>query len=674
MSTDSQKPTRPSTPSAPSKVGPRLISGAFGGALAGTAALLLDHLLAYLVNGIPLPSSGLDIWIAYLSVGLAVGAVSGPWASGGIVSPACAAFAVIYSLPIAERLLAFGGGKIERSLLAGMSWQKMALFGTSILAALLLTGVAAFWLVRRSGNVRLGMILTGLAAATGLAVNRGAFQHPLETPALVADGIIVLSVIGAAELYRRAGAKSIAALTTAVLVIAVVRAVHPSASAPESGSNPTKPHLILLVVDTLRADVFERVVRETPEGRAFAEHFDDAAWFSRAQATSPWTAPSMGSILTGLYPAEHGFGAVNAKRDLNRTLRPMSQAAIPLTTRLANRGYATEAILANPILFPGCGLDRDFDRYEILTSNIKRLPLAFAIARLGGLEIHAYQDAAEVNRHLEKQIARWSRSSQPLFLWLHYLDPHKPMRLHPGLPEDPLAAGLDAEQRIYRDETRFALLHVSRAIERLKQASLWQNSTVVFVSDHGELMYSDQHVAPVNDKDGQPLRRGHGKVLYQGLTHIPLIVKPAGGLDEKREIDALVSHADIYDTLVDLLELDTPKVGGDRISLAPWLRGSRPDSPRSATLLGGIQAGIPQKGLVTDTHKLIVYQRQKPPELYELSSDPGELEDLNGRIDPAPWLEELDVRWAELVPRQDEAAKELDQETRDQLKALGYLQ
>ena len=592
----------------------------------------------------------------------------------GFATSFATAFAVIYCIPIAERLLAFGGGRIERALLAGFSWQRIALLGASILGALLVMGIAGFWLTRRSGSDAVGRALTGLAAATGLAVNRGAFQHPLETTALVADVLIVLSVMAAAELYRWAGAKALGAVMATGLAIAFIRVAQPMPETLGSEAVPSKPHLILLVVDTLRADVFERVVRETPEGRTFAEHFDDAAWFSRAQATSPWTAPSMGSILTGLYPAEHGFGAVNAKRDLNRTLRPMSQAAIPLTTRLVNRGYTTEAILANPILFPGCGLDRDFDRYEILTSNIKRLPLAFAIARLGWLEIHAYQDAAEVNRHIEKQIGRWSRSPKPLFLWLHYLDPHKPMRLHPDLPDDPLASGLDHEQRLYRDETRFALRHVAEMIDQLKEASLWQNSAVVFVSDHGELMHSDQHVAPVKDKNGQFLRRGHGKVLYQGLTRIPLIIKPPGGLDKKKEIDALASHTDVYDTLVDLLELDTPKIGGDRISLAPWLMGSSPDRKRSATLLGGIQAGIPQRGLVTETHKLIVYRRQKPPELYDLTTDPKELNDLNGRTDPEPWLKELDTRWSELVQHKDEAATELDQETRDQLKALGYLQ
>ena len=327
MSIDSPNLPGKSTTSPPSGFGRELVSGAIGGALAGLAALLLDHLLAYLVTGVPLPTSSLDIWIAYFLVGSVAGIVvtgGSLVAAGraGLVTSFATAFAVIYCIPIAERLLAFGGGRIERALLAGFSWQRIALLGASILGALLLMGIAGLWLTRRSGSGAVGRALTGLAAATGLAVNRGAFQHPLEIMALVADVLIVLSVMAAAELYRWAGTKALVAVMATGLAIAFIRVAQPMPETLESEAVPSKPHLILLVVDTLQADVFERVVRETPEGRAFAEHFDDAAWFSRAQATSPWTAPSMGSIRT-----ESVLGRIETGQDraLGR-LRPWARS------------------------------------------------------------------------------------------------------------------------------------------------------------------------------------------------------------------------------------------------------------------------------------------------------------------------------------------------------------
>lgn len=669
-----------------------VIRGATAGLIAGLSALVADYAFGYVFVGHPLPPAEVGSW-PYFALGGAGALLSGlmyllaRWATRfdrpldlGLWSGL--AVSAIYALPIAERLYGLAavrlgwGAKEEASVTLAIASALPALLGLGLLIGALsrrLPVPAAAW-------------LAGMAASLGLSINRNVVNHPLDTEALVADAAVLVLILVLAEVLRRRGAKTFAGLVAALLLATVAftefnarRAPAAERSAQRPDGTPP-PHLILIVADTLRADVFRSVVAKTPEGRAFGEHFNDAVWFDRAQAAAPWTAPSMASILTGLYPAEHGFGVLTEERDPNRTLRPLASRVPTLASRLTRRGYLSEAVLANPILFRGSGIDRGFSRYEILDSTTKKLPPISALARLLGSEIDAYQDASLVNRRLRRNLPRLLNAERPIFLWLQYLDPHEPIRRHPQLPPDPSAGGLDEEQRLYRDEVRFTLLHLDRAIRDLKEAGIWQNSVTLFVSDHGEMHTADGHRTPVRDDDGNFLRKGHGKALYNSLTQIPLIIRTPDALPAKRRIQALVSHTDLHDTVVELLGVDVPLIGRDRISLAPYFESmtSKPPERRRWTLLGGIQAGIPQRGLVTESHKLILYNRFKEPELYQLRRDPGETTNITRypRFDWSPFELQLEAHWDNLNQREmsagDDAA--LDEETRSRLESLGYLQ
>ena len=674
--------------------------GVIFGALGGALGLVFDYFFAYLFIGSPMPYAP-ESHLFYLPAGAVTGLFGAfltayfgaplggtvqartdlSVASGALV----AGWLGIYLLPVGERLYNLSAvllGKTARS--EGLDPVHLTI---AFCIALIAFAVLGLLLALRSDHLSAAGILTALTVSAGLALNRNGTGRPLEAQSLVLDALIVGLAFAFAELIRRRNPRATLVIG-AVLILPVVlwtetRAMQVPSDQPDAAystaDGKTPPHLILIVVDTLRADVLQSVVDHTPEGQAFAEHFSDATWFDRTQAAAPWTAPSMASIMTGLYPAEHGFGVLTEERDPNRTLRPLAANVPTLASRLSRRGYLSEAVLANPILFSGSGIDRGFHRYEILDSTTKKLPLLSALAQLDVLDIDAYQNAELVNRRLTRNLRRLKKAQRPVFLWLQYLDPHEPIYRHPELPADPSAEGLDEEQRLYRDEVRYTLKHLDTAIREIQDAGLWDNSVTVFVSDHGEMMIADGHKTPVIGDDGELLRHGHGKALYNGVTRVPLIIRaPDGKTTAKgaRRVKALVSHTDLHDTVVDLLGLDIPSIGEDRISLAPYVRGGKPPQRRTWALLGGIQAGIPQRGLVTETHKLIVYdQQRKPVELYNLDRDPGETSNITRfpRFDWSRFNEQLESLWSELRVREDDGEAALDEETRGRLEALGYL-
>jgi arylsulfatase A-like enzyme len=233
--------------------------------------------------------------------------------------------------------------------------------------------------------------------------------------------------------------------------------------------------------------------------------------------------------------------------------------------------------------------------------------------------------------------------------------------------------------------------------EGLEERGLWDEALVVVVSDHGEMFPSDGHDVGVLNNLGKPKLYGHGHALYEELLHVPLVIRPPGGLTEDREVAALTSHVDLLATVGDLLDLDLRPAaarlgeGGEkeRVSLAPWLAPAPPAEPaepaepagqiriREHALAGANQIGPQQRALRHGDRKLIRYYRgDRPDELYDLAADPGERQNL-AEQEPED-RERLRLRLEEAWERLGEPpvtdAARYDAETRQRLKALGYIQ
>lgn len=330
----------------------------------------------------------------------------------------------------------------------------------------------------------------------------------------------------------------------------VIAACSQPAEAPQpvevvEKSDQPLPHVIFISVDTLRSDhmsVYGYHRDTTPRLKAF---FEDGTVFENAYATTSFTPPSVYSFLTGLLPQHHGVRRFteHPKPELN---------SLPRT--LAAAGYQTSAVVSNVVLTgDNCGLDAHFDVYN---DFVDPDPAAYR----GQYQRKASEttDAALTWLHTERD------PSRPLFLWLHFIDPHGPYEppqpkprefSHDGVcvvdaarvPSYQLYPGpVDALEYVdlYDEEIAYTDAEIGRFLEGLEEALNIENTAFVFTSDHGETMMEHEKWFT------------HDYHVYEELVRVPLMFKgPA--FAAKRE-SARVSIVDIVPTLLDALDIESP--------------------------------------------------------------------------------------------------------------------
>jgi arylsulfatase A-like enzyme len=549
--------------------------------------------------------------------------------------------------------------------------------------ALLAAAAYGLWLVllaRLSPEKRRAwpLLAGALTAMVGMAVNRNLVDLPTSPLALLLDLIALVGGSALAVSTRWVRPRIPVTVTGLALLVTMVLTMLPvTIDVPETAPGAGHPNLVMIVIDTLRQDVFQSVVEETEEGRLLQQQLADAGWFSSLIATAPWTAPSVGSIMTGLYPDEHGFG--RSARDPGRPLRRLADQVTPLAEHLAGQGYLNVGIVTNNLLHPHSGISRGFHHYELLIPGAIKLPLITATRKLGIGTPELYQQAGPVRRLLARRIDRMTGSDHPLFLWLHLMDPHAPLHEHQDLEPDAEESRSERLDRLYRQESQYVVGETAAMLELLRSKIDWANTVVVLVADHGEMLPSDQHDNGVV-RFGEPLIYGHGHALYEELVNVPLVIRPAGGIKDGRRIDVMTSQVDLLDTILDLLDIDTPRIGRGRISLVPWLRSQENVETvpsRRYALIGATQHGPKHRAFRNPHFKLIHYPGgERTDELYSLRRDRQEQRDLRTQ-QPERWetlVKRLRYRWKKQIIPLKRRQGPLDPEAQQRLKALGYLE
>ena len=395
------------------------------------------------------------------------------------------------------------------------------------------------------------------------------------------------------------------------------------ASAPVSGP------IIVISIDTLRADhlpVYGYRSVKTPAIDALAA---DGAVFERAYSHAPQTLPAHASMLSGLLPFETGvrdnvgFTVKNGERLLPQMLR--------------ERGFTTGGIVSAYVLRKETGIGQGFDFFD------GEMPPASAELSIGQVQ----RDGGESEKIAEHWLDTIGTSRA--FLFLHLYEPHKPYA-----PPDRFAGYAPYDGEIaYADEI------VGRLVKYLKTHQLYDRSTIVLLSDHGEGL-------------GDHGEQEHGLFVYDEAIHVPLIVKQEGNAGAGRRIAGLVQHIDLVPTILDLVK--APGAGSLRgRSLKPVLEGTgtlTPPSVYSEALYARYHFGWSELTALTDER----YRYIKAPreELYDLTRDPRERSNIaEERPQPRQALRGALDHLAAGAALQ--APSEVPPDARERLQALGYV-
>lgn len=428
-----------------------------------------------------------------------------------------------------------------------------------------------------------------------------------------------------------------------------------------SCSRPQSRNVVLLVVDTLRADHLGIYGYDRPTSPHIDAWAGSGAVFDNALATSPWTLPSFASLLTGLLPSEHGAGWPVDPQAGHYLRTRLADDVEPLPLRLSRAGWKTAAFAGNPFVHPEVGLGRGFDHFF-------------------------YEADAKADRVVDGVLAWLSGlGDERFFVMVHFMDPHMPYRapesflgrFSEGEPRGLMLtqrsrwdAGLipqrDREYLIGRYDEEIAFLdeQIGRLLAALDEV---ESTLVVLTADHGEELF---------DHGGFE----HGHSMMQELLRVPLVVVGPGVVPQR--IAVPVTIADIAPTVLEATGLEesaaAAAVGRSLWPLLGVAGSGRADGggPESERLLWAesILYGSEQKVLLRWPYKLVLDVETDERRLFDLSRDAAERRDLSAELDDlADRMEAaLRRRVAEAEGRRGEALTP-DETTRRELEALGYV-
>jgi arylsulfatase A-like enzyme len=454
---------------------------------------------------------------------------------------------------------------------------------------------------------------------------------------------------------------------------------------PAAGCRPSAgraPNIILVMVDTLRADYLGTYGFEGEVSPNLDRLAAESVVFRSCFSQSPWTKPAVASLFTSLYPQVHGLTNHEGKYwgdDAPGTRTGiLADRATTLAESLRAGGYETAGFVSNPWVGAAYGFAQGFDLYEDKFQNWMTSVVDITQAARSWL---ASRD-----------------SSSPYFLYLHFMDVHAPysapqddfaalrqspsvasarklranempdalwqnIEIRPEWASDEIRSGVSYWRARYASGVRAFDRTLGQFVEHLRDNGELDRSLFVFTSDHGEELFEHRNWS-------------HGQNLYDHQLHVPLIVRKPQGEDGGLESESLVELVDLMPTLLQEVGVDPPPgMQGRDVSAA--LSGRRYQSP-GITFATATQKRPGLYSARTADHKLIVDLDSTWERLFELKQDPVELQNT-ASLKPHV-ADELRARLLAHISESvaggilESDSKTLSPEEQERLKALGYLQ
>ena len=514
------------------------------------------------------------------------------------------------------------------------------------------------------------------------------------------------------------------AAALAVLLVACSSEEPPVPTATTPDPKPTAPpHVVLVVLDTLRADHLSCYGYERETSPNLDALCAQSTVYERAWSASSWTLPSHASLFTGLMPIRHG--AHNENRVLDGRHPTLAEA-------LGDAGYDPIAVVSNAMLATDRKLDRGFRRYfETWRVLFEKHPKLFPDFESDGptawkeVDNPIFRAAARQLRPGidENSFFRFRKSvvdhhpDEPLFLFVNLVGVHSPydssgpfidrFLRHPEMDvrdnrwPDHYAGRIEMGPELVEhlvDLYDAEILHadhvVGLMIEELKRAGLWEDTLFIVTSDHGESLGEHGHMS-------------HVFSLHEPLTRIPLIVHHPPAFAPGVRVRTPVHLVDLFPTILEAAGVDVSAYDVDGRPLPrsdeatgrevvaeyyyPWeqIRFLHTLFPEDAPRLEAWQRRL---RAITRGDMKLVWASDGRHELYDLARDPDEQNDLIQDPAHAATRDELlaalerfvaenggDTEvptWDPEHPDRSPGARpegDLDPETLRQLEELGYL-
>jgi len=436
------------------------------------------------------------------------------------------------------------------------------------------------------------------------------------------------------------------------------------------------PNVFILLLDALRSDHLGCYGYERKTSSRIDRLAAEGVLFKNAYAPSSWTLPSTGSMLTSLYPREHG--AANSTRGI-------SQMAVTLAERMHRAGYDTAAFSANYCFVTAeRGFDRGFDHFELFVNEsstvsagvlnrTRKLPERY------GTVVKAA--AEQLNLAALKWLDERENTSRPVFMYLHYMDPHNPYE--PPKPFDTLfdpdytgtvdgKSIFDAIHKrafevtdrdkqhvvaLYDGEIVYADSQISNLLDELEKRELLQDALVIITADHGEELFERGDI-------------GHGPTLYEEVLRVPLIMWQKQPEQPGATVDSCVTLLDIVPTVLNVCGIQSKGALRGKPLLPPA------EEVGSNTVWAEVDEDIlytaHKRSLIEGNWKIITSGSSR--ELYDLSTDPHEKNDLSAaRKELVESLARKVAEFSRKLERRASPVIDLDDEKLKELESLGYV-
>lgn len=442
-------------------------------------------------------------------------------------------------------------------------------------------------------------------------------------------------------------------------------------------SAPDLPNVLLVTMETTRADHLGAYGYSRPTSPNFDRMAARGALFESALTVSPSTNPSLASLMTSLYPHEHGVRSL---------LRPLDTEARTLAEILRGAGYRTGAIQTHHFMKSASGIAQGFDSYEDSFIGERR--------------------ADEAARLAVRWIEGASRGGRPWFLWVHLVDPHWPydppataaalfgppdprtLDLYRDLSQGRVSMGsvifrngmspdlVQSFVNLYDGEIRFMDDALGTILDAVDDTEAAERTIVTVTSDHGEALGEHDYYFE------------HGDFGTTPEIHVPLAFVAPGLVPPGVRVPSTVRSIDVAPTILELAGLPA-EIQFRGLSMLPMLRGGGGGEDRACFGEAGARYHIENnrreiegvagkwRWMQRGRYKLVHIPRtSRPPirKLYDLRNDPGEttnlLIDLRG---VAGWMErDLDTWLTEGRLAVGSGAR-MDRATFERLKTFGYI-